>query len=53
MLTFDPGKRMTMEEVLQLEWMLKWAMPELRKAMDGSSGDTSQLIWPPFDMRAK
>jgi serine/threonine protein kinase len=53
MLRFDPEKRMTMEEVLRSEWMLKWAMPELRKAMDGSPEDTSQLIWPPFDTRAK
>jgi hypothetical protein len=53
MLKLDPRKRMTMDEVLQSEWMLKWAMPELRKAMDESSVDTSQLTWPPFDQRNK
>jgi len=29
MVTYNPGERMTAEEVRQSKWMTKWAMPEL------------------------
>jgi len=31
MLTFDPEERLTTRQVLETEWMIKWALPELEK----------------------
>lgn len=38
MLCFDPEKRMTIEQVLESEWMVKWALPAARKADECIAG---------------
>jgi serine/threonine protein kinase len=34
MLAFQPEDRLTAEEVLQSEWMVKWALPEFYKTLE-------------------
>lgn len=34
MLVLKPEQRLTIEEVLQSEWMVKWALPDLERARD-------------------
>lgn len=34
MLVFRPEDRLTAEEVLQSEWMVKWALPEFYKTLE-------------------
>ncbi|KAH6918277.1 kinase domain protein [Coprinopsis sp. MPI-PUGE-AT-0042] len=36
MLVFQPEERLTCNEVLESEWMVKWALPELRRAEEAS-----------------
>ncbi|KZF22827.1 kinase domain protein [Xylona heveae TC161] len=33
MLAFEPDERLTAEEVLQSEWMTKWALPDLERSL--------------------
>jgi serine/threonine protein kinase len=42
MLRFDPKERLTIEEALQSEWMVKWALPELQKAMQTDCGQSHE-----------
>ena len=32
MLVFRPEERPTVEDILQSEWMVKWALPELKRS---------------------
>lgn len=34
MLAFSPGERPTASSLLECEWMVKWALPDLREALD-------------------
>lgn len=33
MLTFDPTKRISVDEVLRSEWMVRWVMPDLKRSL--------------------
>ncbi|GLA26450.1 hypothetical protein AnigIFM63604_006053 [Aspergillus niger] len=37
MLAFRPEERPTAEEVLQSEWMVKWALPDYKRSIDSST----------------
>ncbi|KAL4946033.1 hypothetical protein BDV06DRAFT_235595 [Aspergillus oleicola] len=37
MLKFRPGERISADEVLQSEWMVKWALPAYEKTLDGAA----------------
>lgn len=36
MLTFQPENRLTVEEVLGSEWMVKWVLPDLERCRNSS-----------------
>ncbi|KAI2010790.1 hypothetical protein LOZ52_005036 [Ophidiomyces ophidiicola] len=40
MLMFRPGQRLTVEEVMETEWMVKWALPAFERAKLASSSRT-------------
>lgn len=33
MLTFDPTKRISVDEVLRSEWMVRWVIPDVKKSL--------------------
>lgn len=36
MVVFRPGERLTADEVLQSEWMVRWGLPDYERSLGGS-----------------
>lgn len=44
MFRFRPGERLTVDEVLQSEWMVKWALPALKEHEDFEEADEADEV---------
>lgn len=43
MLSFEPEKRLTAQDILKCEWMEKWVLPDFEKSHSGEHGGCKKL----------